>query len=148
MPLNGLTSGIDTKITISDVTGVLAFAILQDFTAAEDATIDKKIAIDGTVRHPKFHQGESGSFSIQRNSDFCDVYFASQEAGYYLGQDQLPVTITQTISESNGTVSTWQFTNVVLKFDDMGNFSGTEIVMQKVSFMSSRRLNLNQASLI
>lgn len=145
MPVNGLTSGIDTKITFTDANGVQQYALLENFTAKEDASIGKEIQINGQVLHPKFHQGWSGSFRLQRNSPFTDAYFATQESSYYLGLDQIPMVITQTITENNGTVSQWQYTNVVLNFDDAGNFSGTEIVKQGVSFMASRRLNMNQA---
>lgn len=142
MPLDGLTSGIDTKITFTDINGVETFALLESFTSKEDATVDKKVQIDGQVRHPKFHQGWSGSFSIQRNSPFQDAYFAAQESGYYLGLDQIPVTITQTITENNGTVSQWQWSQVVLVFENAGTYSGTEIVMQNVSFNAARRFQL------
>ncbi len=142
MPLNGLTSGIDCKITFTDVNGVENFTIIESFNAKEDATVGKEIGMDGTVRHPKFHQGESGSFSFQRNDAFLDNYIAAQEASYYLGADQLPLTISQTITESDGSVSQYQYTNVVITLEDMGNYSGTEIVKQKVSFMASRKLRL------
>lgn len=144
MPLNGLTSGIDHKVTFTDINGVEQFAIVESFQSKEDATVGKLIAMDGTVRHPKFHQGWSGSFVLQRNSDFTDAYIASQEASYYLGLDQLPVTITETITENDGTVSQYQYTNVVLTLDDAGMYSGTDIVKQTVTFMASRKINLNQ----
>lgn len=144
MPLNGLSSGIDHKITFTDVNGVVNFAIIENFNSKEDATTDKVIAMDGTVRHPKFHQGWSGSFTLERNSDFMDAYIASQESSYYLGADQLPITITETIEENNGTISQWQYTNVVIYLEDAGNYSGTEIVKQRATFMASRKLNMNQ----
>src|SRR5271166_5234906 len=123
MPLDGLTSGIDHKITITDLNGVQQFAIIENFTAKEDAPVDKIVAMDGTVRHPKFHQGWSGSFTLERNSAFQDSYFAQQEASYYLGADQVPVVITETITENDGSVSQWQFSQVVLVFDNAGNYS-------------------------
>lgn len=148
MAADGLASGIDNKISMSDANGIQRFQLIESFTLKEDATIDKKIAMDGTVRHPKFHQGWSGSFMIQREGDFTDAYFASQEANYYLGSDQIPITITQTITEANGTVSQYQLTGVVLTFENAGNYSGTEIVMLSVSFMAARRKNLSQSPLI
>jgi len=142
MPLDGLTSGIDHKITITDINGVQQFSIIEDFSAKEDAPISTQIAMDGQVRHPKFHQGWSGSFTLQRNTPFTDTYFALQEASYYLGADQIPATITETITENDGTVSQWQYSQVVLVFDDAGTFSGTDIVKQRVSFMAARRFKL------
>lgn len=142
MAANGLSTGIDHKLTFVDIDGVKNFEIIENFTAKEDATIGKEIAIDGTVRHPKFHQGWSGSFTLQRDSNFADHYFALQEASYYQGIDQLPLVITETITEPNGNVSQYQYTNVVLMMDDAGNWSGTEIAKQRITFMASRRQEL------
>jgi hypothetical protein len=142
MPANGLSTGIDHVLVFNDITGVRQFVILESFTAKEDATTDKKIAIDGTVRHPKFHVGWSGSFIIQRDNPVMDNYFAQQEASYYQGIDQLPMTITETITESNGNVSQFQYTNVVLVFDSAGMWSGTQTVDQSMSFLASRRNSL------
>jgi len=142
MAANGLSTGIDHKLTFTDINGVQNFVILENFTAKEDATTDKVVAMDGTVRHPKFHVGWSGSFSLQRSSNVMDNYFALQEASYYQGVDQLPMTITETITEPSGVVSTYQYTNVVIVFDDAGNWSGTEIVRQRISFLASRRQQL------
>lgn len=142
MPLNGLTSGIDHKLTFTDINGVQNFQIIENFTSREDATTDKIIAMDGTVRHPKFHQGWSGSFTLERNGPFMDNYIALQEAGYYLGQDQIPITITETITENDGTVSMYQYTQCVVTLEDAGNYSGTEIVKQNVTFMGARKIQL------
>ena len=142
MPLDGLTSGIDHKLTFTDINGVEQFALIESFTSKEDATTDKLIQMDGNVRHPKFHQGWSGSFVLQRNSSFTDAYFAAQEASYYIGLDQVPATITETITENDGTVSQWQYTGVILTLEDAGSYSGTEIVKQSVSFMAARKFKL------
>lgn len=142
MPVNGLSTGIDHKLTFTDVNGVENFVIIENFTSKEDAMTDKIIAMDGTVRHPKFHEGWSGSFTLQRSSDVMDKYIALQEASYYQGVDQLPIIITETISEVDGTITTWQYTNVSIYLEDAGNWSGTEIVRQRVTFVASRKLLL------
>lgn len=142
MPVNGLSSGIDHKLVFTDVNGIQQFVIIENFTAKEDAVMDKVISMDGTVRHPKFHEGWSGSFTLERSNNVMDNYIALQEASYYQGTDQLPITITETISEPNGTTSQYQFTGVVITMEDAGNWSGTEIVRQRISFMASRRIEL------
>jgi hypothetical protein len=142
MPANGLSTGIDHKLVFVDINGVEQFVIIENFTAKEDAVVGKEIAIDGTVRHPKFHEGWSGSFTLQRSSNFQDNYFALQEASYYQGVDQLPIVINETITETSGILSQYQYTNVVLTFESAGNWSGTEIVKQNITFMASRRLEL------
>jgi hypothetical protein len=142
MPANGLSTGIDHKLSFVDINGQQNFVIIESFTAKEDAPTDKVIAMDGTVRHPKFHQGWSGSFVLQRSNNVMDNYIALQEASYYQGTDQIPMTITETITEVDGSLSQYQYTNVVIVLDDAGNWSGTEIVRQRITFMASRKLEL------
>ena len=142
MPANGLSTGIDTKIYFSDANGVQQFAILESFQCAENANTPEKVGIDGTTRFPKFHLGWKGTFTFQRNSDVLDSYIAVQESLYYLGVDQLPGTITQTIIEIDGSVSQYSYSNVVLVLEDGGTWSGTDIVTQKFSFNASRKQKL------
>ena len=142
MPANGLSTGIDIKISFSDADGVQQFAILESFSASENATATEKVAIDGTTRFPKFHLGWKGSFVYQRNSDVLDQYIALQEANYYLGVDQLPGTITQTITEANGSVSQYSYSNVVLILENGGTWTGTDIVTQNFSWQGSRKQQL------
>lgn len=142
MPANGLSTGIDSKLTFNDINGVQRYVTIESVTAKEDATTDKVVAMDGTVRHPKFHQGWSGNFVLQRSNNVMDNYIALQEASYYRGVDQLPMTITQTITEVDGSISQYQYTNVVIYLEDSGMWSGTEIVKQHVSFQASRKLEL------
>jgi len=142
MPANGLSTGIDSKLSFVDINGVQRFLIIESINAKEDATTGKVIAMDGTVRHPKFHEGWSGSFMLQRSDNSMDNYIALQEASYYQGADQVPMTITQTITEVDGSISQYQYTNVVINLDDSGTWTGTDIVKQSVSFMASRKLEL------
>jgi hypothetical protein len=142
MPANGLSTGIDHKLTFRDINGVQQFVIIESFMAKEDASIGKEIAMDGLVRHPKFHQGWSGSFVLQRSNNVMDHYIALQEAAYYRGVDQIPMTITETITETDGSISQYQYTNVVINLEDAGNWSGNEIAKQRIAFNASRRLEL------
>ena len=142
MPANGLSTGIDTKIYFSDANGVQQFALLESFEASENADVIEKIQCDGVTKFPKFHKGWKGTFTFQRNSDVLDSYIAVQESVYYLGVDQLPGTITQTIIEVDGTVSQYSYSNAVLVLQDGGTWSGTDIVTQKFSFNASRKQKL------
>lgn len=141
-PVNGLNTGIEHKLTFTDLNGVKNFVIIESFDSKEDAQTVKTIAMDGTIRFKKLSQGWSGSFVLQRTNNVMDNYIALQEASYYQGLDQNPITISETITEIDGTISQYQYTNVVLTMDDAGQWSGTEIVRQRISFMGARRQEL------
>lgn len=140
--LDGLTSGQSSTVTWTDIDGNKKFEILESFTFRENSNISDETAIDGVTRHPKFYMGWHGSAVYQRGSSALDDYFASQERNYYLGGDQINMTITQTIKEVNGSTTQWQFTGVVLMMEDGGSFSGTAIVKQSISWKANRRMKL------
>lgn len=142
MPLNGLNSGIDVTLKFTDINGVQKFAILESFTSSENANVPDHVSIDGLNRLPKFHLGWKGTFVFQRNSNAIDDYIVLQESQYYLGADQLPGTITQTVKGNNGSLTQYQYTNVVLVLEDAGMYSGTDIVKQTLTFSASRRIQL------
>lgn len=142
MPVNGLTSGIDSKITFTDADGVQKFAILESFHSSENADAPEQVAMDGSTRFPKFHKGWKGSFVFERTSDVLDRYIALQESAYYQGIDQKPGTITQTITNVDGSVSQYSFSNVVLILENAGDYTGTDIVKQTFSWMASRKQQL------
>ena len=43
------------------------------------------------------------------------------------------------IQETNGSTSTWHYTEVSLKLDDAGSWKGDAFVSQKISFTAARR---------
>lgn len=140
MALDGLTSGIDNTLTFTDVNGNLQVANIQNFTWKQDTNIPKKVQMDGVTRHPKFFQGSSGNFSVFRTNAVMEIYFSQSEAAYLLGGDQIPVTITQTIRNADGTINQFQFVNGVLDLTDGGTFSGDDVATQSISFMASQRI--------
>lgn len=142
MPVDGLDSGIQHKVSWIDSTGILRFQLIESFQSKEDATTNKHVQMNGEVRHPKFHMGWSGSFVLERSGDFMDSYIAAQEADYLRGIDQRPVTITETITEVDGTVSQWQYTNAVLTLENAGDWTGIEITKQNVTFQARRKIKI------
>jgi hypothetical protein len=142
MPVNGFNVGRDYAINVQTPSGPIQFNLVTRFTKRQDL-IDKKIkGLDGRTRHVVFPDGWSGSFEIERQDSAVDDFFAAAEAGYYGGQNQLSSTITETITEVNGSVSQFQFTNVILKFPNPGDAQGDETVKMTVEWLAERRLKL------
>lgn len=141
--LDGLTSGISTQIEITNVDGVKKFEILESFHSVQVAPILSETAIDGITRHPQLHREWTGTLVFQRGSNVLDLYVAERERFYYEGGDQVNLTVTQTIKELNGTVTRFQFTDLVLEMEDGGTYSGTDIVRQSFSWKCRRRIVLS-----
>jgi len=141
--LDGLTSGISQTLVITDINGLKTFATIESFSATENADVQSHTDINGITRHPKLHMEWTGSFVFQRTSPALDIYFADQERIYYQGGDQVNVSINETIKETDGSFTKWQYTDCVLTLTDGGRFSGTEIVKQSVSFKGRRKIKIS-----
>jgi hypothetical protein len=135
--LDGLTSGASTTLNIVENGKIVEWELITNFTYKEDSQIMKKIPMNAFPLHPKLFQGWSGSFSYFRSNSAIVDYIIAQQRNYYLGGDQIGLTINQTIREMNGLLTSYKFSNVVVLLDNGGSFSGTDIVEQSLSFMCS-----------
>lgn len=143
MPQHGITLGADCSLSIQDANGtIIANSVIQDFEASPDTEKRRVQFLDGNVVPLSFPQGYKGSFSIVREDATIDTYFALKEAAYYNKVDVLNVTITQSVTETDGSITQYQFTQCDLVLDDAGKYMNNQEVIQKVSFEAKRRLIL------
>lgn len=140
MPINGFSVGRDQTLTIVSNGAPVRFSGMTAFRSKQDTTEQKIVLIDGNIEHLRFFQGWSGSFTLERRNGVLDRFFNQLEANYYLGISELPVFIDQVIREADGSVTSEQYTKVLLKLDDAGEWKGDSNVKQALSFIGSRRI--------
>lgn len=143
MPQNGFSVGRDLSLDFVTASGPMSIGLITKFTRKQDTTEKKVKGIDGVTRHVRFFDGWSGSIEITRQDATLDNYFTQLEADYYTGVSEQACTITETISETNGSISQYRYLGVLLKFDDAGDSSGDDTVSQKLSFLASRRIKVS-----
>ncbi len=68
-----------------------------------------------------------------------DIYFAQREADYFNGVNQQGGTIFESIVEKDGSITSFRYTNVILKYDSAGDWKGDSLIAISVSAMASRR---------
>lgn len=139
MPINKFNVGKDVTLTVVTGAGPLSMRLITAFQSKQDTTEQKIKALDGITRHVRFMDGWSGRFNLERRDRALDDYFNQIETDYYAGIDETEVTITETITEQNGAVSQYRYREVLLKFDDAGEWRGDNTVKMTVSFLASRR---------
>lgn len=139
MPINGFSVGRDVTLTIVTASGPLNLSLVTGFQSAPTIAEVKVKGLDGITRHVRMPDGWTGSFNVERQDSTVDDYFAQLEANYYAGINEQPATITETITEVNGSVSQYRYLNVLLKLDDAGSWAGDQTVKQKLSFVAARR---------
>lgn len=143
MPINSFNVGKDVRLDLVDpVQGVVSFTLITGFTAKQLTKEQRISGLDGVVRPLILPDGWDGSFEIERSDSLVDDYFAAVEAAYYSGQSIQSATITETITEANGSVSQYRYTGVMLKFDGAGDWKGDNSVKRKVGFVAGRRLKV------
>lgn len=139
MPVNGFSVGRDITLTIVTASGPLNLKLITAFKSKEDI-IDTKIkGLDGRTRHVRFPDGWSGSFTIERQDSTVDDYFAQLEDNYYLGIGEKGASITESITEVDGSSTQYRYVNVLFKYDDAGEWAGDKTVKQSLSFLAERR---------
>lgn len=143
MPMNGFNVGRDISVQIVGYDGTIkSFALLTGFDSKQNTNKVSIKAMDGIVRFLEIPDGWDGTFEYERQDDTIDSYFANLEAGYYGGQNIQSATITETITQPDGSNVQYRFTGVMFKLDDAGSWKGDQSVKLKLSWCASRRLKV------
>lgn len=142
MPLNGMNVGKDVSIDIVTQQGRFAFDIRTDFKSKAMTEKRKSVAADGTIRWAYIPGGWEGSFAFDRADSNVDDFFCEQEALYYAGFPVSTCTITETITNPDGTISQYLYEGVQLSLDNAGDKKGDDLIKGEVGFCASRRLKL------
>lgn len=139
MPVNGLSVGRDITLTFTNNQGTITTNRIKMFSCKQKTSNRETAALDGINRHINIPMGWEGNFEMERVSRVIDDYFANQEAIYYSGQNVPTITITETITEPDGSVSQYQFVGVVMSLESAGEWKADDYVTQKVAFSAQQR---------
>ena len=142
MPINGYSAGRDVTTTIVTSSGPVKFSQITGFHSKPSYATGKIKKINGKTDHWRFPDGWDGGFDLERADSAADDYFAQVEADYEAGINELPGTITETITEVDGSVSQYRYNGVLLSLDDAGNKTGNGTIQMKISFVSSGRVKV------
>jgi hypothetical protein len=143
LPVNSFNVGRDLTLQIVGFDGSIEEFSLQTAYDSKQETHNIKImGMDGTVRFLDLPAGWKGTCTYNRQDSVLDRYFARMESTYYSGINVQAATITETITEVDGSLSQFRYTGVVFKLDDAGSWQGDKEVTQKMSWSASRRVSV------
>lgn len=141
MPQQGYSIGRDVTVAVILSNGTaLRLGKVLSFDAKQVTSEEEIVGLDGVVDHLRFYKGWTGSIKMERRSPDLDNYFATLEANYWAGVGEDTITIQQTISEPNGSVSQWRYERVLLKYDDPATWEADKSVTQSLSFVAAKRI--------
>jgi hypothetical protein len=139
MPQSGINVGSDARFDILTATGQLSLPQLEKFTSKKITTQSKVRPLNGPPIHLQFPDGWEGSFEVARADGTLDNYFAALEAAQYAGANIASGTIHQTVTNPDGSLSQYMYTDVQLIFKDAGDYDPLKEVRQTVDFVAGGR---------
>lgn len=139
MPQNGYSIGRDISLNVMTSSGPLVINRITGFESKQETSKTKVKRLDGINDSLRFFEGWSGSFSVERADSIVEDYFIKLEESYYVGLNEQPATIMETITNPDGSVSQYRYERVILSLDDAGNWQGDATVKIKVSFEAARK---------
>jgi hypothetical protein len=113
--------------------GTLRLGNVTAFDAKPKVKKLNSLGIDGVNRNGVIPEGWSLSFDVDRESRLVDDWWAAYEEGYYNGETVQNVTVLETITEADGSISQWRYEGVALHYDDAGRWKSDDFVKQKIT---------------
>ena len=143
MPINNFSVGKDVSLTVVTSYGTMKLSGLTDFSADPMTTDLKSKALDGTPRFGFIPDGWKGSFKFDRLDATVDNLWAQMEADYYAGKNLQAGTISEIITEADGSVSQWRYDGVILRLEKAGDWGGDKKVEQSISFEAAHKVKVS-----
>ena len=144
MPSGPFNIGKDVTLDVVTSQGILPLPVtVTSFEAKPQYNKIRSVAIDGINRGTNVPTGWEGSIMLDRNSGVVDDFFAGQESAYFSNiNSSLSASITETITESDGSISQYRYLGVVLSFDESGKYAGDQKVSQTIGFFASQKIKV------
>ena len=142
MPVNSFSVGKDISYTVVTASGTLTLTGKTDYSVKPVFTDLKHKGLDGVTSHGVIPDGWQIDLKFDRRDPNVDNYFAQLEADYFAGVNQKGGTIYESVVEQDGSITSFRYTNVILKYDSAGDWKGDSLVSISVSAMASRRLKV------
>lgn len=137
-------TGRDVSVDIITPYGAIQLDpdMIDDFQP-QPVTVNQKFkGLSGKPVHEVIPDGYRGSFSVRRVDSTLDDWWARFEADYYAGVKLPGSTITETITNVDGSVSQYRYLDVVIDVEDLGQRKADQPIVSKLNFQASRRIKV------
>jgi hypothetical protein len=131
--------GRDCQVVVMGPYGRIDLAHVTQFDSRQATSSVRVERIDGTALAAELPKGWEGQFELERGSSAVDDFVARIESSYFAGQAIAPGTLYQYVTETDGSVSTYQYDGVVFKLSQAGVWRGDQAVKQRLEFFASTR---------
>jgi hypothetical protein len=139
MPITAFSIGRDSQVVIISSTGRVDLTHVTGFDSRQLTQSVRVTRIDGTHLGAELPRGWEGSFEVERGSASLEDFISALEQQYFSGGLPSPSSMYQYVTETDGSVSTYQFEGVVFRLANAGSWKGDASVKQKLEFFAVRR---------
>ncbi len=131
--------GSDCTLVVIGPSGQIDLTYVTGFESRQLTAQVRVDRLDGVQMGAELPRGWEGGFDLERGTADVDNFIASIEAAYY-AQGAMPTsTVYQYIAEVDGSVSTFQYSDVVFRLANAGSWRGDAPVRQRLEFFASFR---------
>jgi hypothetical protein len=139
MPINNFNIGRDCQLVLIGPAGRVDLSYVTGFESRQITHSIRVDKLDATQISAELPRGWEGTFELERGTSAADDFIAAAEQSYFNG-DGVPFgTVYQYVTETDGSISTYQYNTVVFKLANAGNWKGDASVKQKLEFFASQR---------
>jgi hypothetical protein len=137
--LTAFSIGRDTQLVVMGPSGRVDISHVTGFESRQLTSPVRISRLDGTQLAAELPKGWEGSFEVERGTPALDDFVSGLEQSFYNGGGTQPSTLYQYITETDSSVSTYQFDGVVFKLTSAGAWKGDSSVKQKLEFYATRK---------
>lgn len=143
MPAGNHTLGRDLVVNLTLADGTpFRIKTLTNYTMKQKVKDDMIEPLDGRTIPFKIPQGWSGTLSFDRQDSTVDDYIAKWEAEYHAGRNTPNATMTETITNPDGSKSQFRLTEVAFHLEDAGDRQSKGVVKGRIAWEAARRIKV------
>lgn len=144
MPVNGMNTGVDYQLFYYDgASGALVD--LGDVQDVKIVALKHDIKSQPFNRQPRYGYVPDGfkiDFTITRTGPELEDFMVAASANFDAGAIQKPGYLQQTVANPDGTISRYQYTNMVIFLTDHGNISRDKPTTLALEGMASSKIQI------
>jgi hypothetical protein len=137
--LTAFSIGRDTQLVVMGPNGRVDLSHVTGFESHQITSPVRVSRLDGTQLAAELPRGWEGSFEVERGTSALDDFISVIEQDFYNGGGAPSGTMYQYITETDSSVSTYQFDGMVFKLASAGAWKGDSSVKQKLEFYATRK---------
>jgi hypothetical protein len=145
MPVNGMNTGTDYSLQYYDSTSgtIVDLGDVQDVNITAGHHLIKNQRYNAVPLFGYVPDGFKIDFSIVRNGNDIEAFMVTLAQNFNAGSVQKPGYLMASVTNPDGSITKYQYTNMVLFLTDHGNISRDKPTTLKLEGYASDKIPLN-----